>query len=138
MGVVVDLFEIIDVYIVVIDKSIVFVGMVEKVYVILFDKFFEDLFDVVFNLEFFWEGVAVDDFMCLDWVVVGMFFECVKEVMFRLYEFFVCQGNFVYFMDECFVEMIKYVVNFYLVICILFMNEIVNFCEKVGVNVDMV
>lgn len=41
-------------------------------------------------------------------------------------------------MDECFVEMIKYVVNFYLVICILFMNEIVNFCEKVGVNVDMV
>lgn len=90
MGVVVDLFEIIDVYIVVIDKSIVFVGMVEKVYVILFDKFFEDLFDVVFNLEFFWEGVAVDDFMCLDWVVVGMFFECVKEVMFRLYEFFVC------------------------------------------------
>lgn len=58
--------------------------------------------------------------------------------MCQLYEFFVCQGNFIIFMDECLVEMIKYVVNFYLVIWIIFMNEIVNLCEKVGVNVDMV
>ncbi len=138
MGVAADLSEIIDAYTVVIDKSTVPVGTAEKVHAILSDKLSEDLFDVVSNPEFLREGVAVDDFMRPDRVVVGTSSERAKEVMSRLYEPFVRQGNPVYFMDERSAEMTKYAANSYLATRISFMNEIANLCEKVGANVDMV
>lgn len=138
MGVAADLSEIIDAYTVVIDKSTVPVGTAEKVHAILSDKLSEDLFDVVSNPEFLREGVAVDDFMRPDRVVIGTSSERAKEVMSRLYEPFVRQGNPVYFMDERSAEMTKYAANSYLATRISFMNEIANLCEKVGANVDMV
>ncbi|MEQ8703239.1 MAG: UDP-glucose/GDP-mannose dehydrogenase family protein [Phaeodactylibacter sp.] len=138
MGVAADLSEIIESYAVVIDKSTVPVGTAEKVHAILSDKLSEDLFDVVSNPEFLREGVAVDDFMRPDRVVVGTSSERAKEVMSRLYEPFVRQGNPVYFMDERSAEMTKYAANSYLATRISFMNEIANLCEKVGANVDMV
>jgi UDPglucose 6-dehydrogenase len=138
MGVAADLSEIIDTYTVVIDKSTVPVGTAEKVHAILSDKLSEDLFDVVSNPEFLREGVAVDDFMRPDRVVIGTSSERAKEVMSRLYEPFVRQGNPVYFMDERSAEMTKYAANSYLATRISFMNEIANLCEKVGANVDMV
>ncbi len=138
MGVAADLSEIIDIYTVVIDKSTVPVGTAEKVHAILSDKLSEDLFDVVSNPEFLREGVAVDDFMRPDRVVIGTSSERAKEVMSRLYEPFVRQGNPVYFMDERSAEMTKYAANSYLATRISFMNEIANLCEKVGANVDMV
>lgn len=111
--------------------------MVEKVYwVIVVNVKIE--FDVVLNLEFLCEGFVVDDFMKLDCVVIGIFIEWVKKVMENFYKLFVCQGNLIYFMDECLVELIKYVVNFFFVMKIIFMNEVVNFCEFVGVDVDKV
>ncbi len=138
LGVAKDLSAIIEDYKVIVDKSTVPVGTAEKVHAILAKGISEDLFDVVSNPEFLREGVAVDDFLKPDRVVVGTRSERAKEVMKQLYEPFVRQGNPIFFMDERSAEMTKYAANSYLATRISFMNEIANLCEKVGANVDMV
>ena len=125
-------------YKIIVDKSTVPVGTAEKVHNILAEKLDTSLFDVVSNPEFLREGVAVDDFMKPDRVVVGTSSEKAKEKMRRLYEPFVRQGNPIIFMDERSAEMTKYAANSYLAARITFMNEIANLCEKLGANVDMV
>lgn len=125
-------------YTVVVDKSTVPVGTSEKVHEIMVRKVSPELFDVVSNPEFLREGVAVDDFMRPDRVVVGTDSEKAKKVMNRLYGPFVRQGNPIYFMDERSAEMTKYAGNAYLATRISFMNEIANLCEKLGANVDSV
>lgn len=97
-----------------------------------------DLFDVVSNPEFLREGVAVDDFMKPDRVVVGVSSQKARDVMERLYKPFVRQGNPIIFMDERSAEMTKYAANAYLAARISFMNEIANLCERTGANVDYV
>jgi UDPglucose 6-dehydrogenase len=93
---------------------------------------------VVSNPEFLREGVALDDFLKPDRVVIGTSSEKAQKVMRRLYEPFVRQGNPVYFMDERSAEMTKYAANSYLATRISFMNEIANLCEMTGANVDNV
>ncbi len=95
-------------------------------------------FDVVSNPEFLREGVAVDDFMRPDRVVIGTSSSRAELLMRRLYEPFVRQGNPIYFMDVRSAEMTKYAANSYLATRITFMNEIANLCEKLGANVDNV
>ncbi|MAT56223.1 MAG: UDP-glucose 6-dehydrogenase [Saprospirales bacterium] len=138
MGVADDLSKLIKRYTVVVDKSTVPVGTAEKVHAILAQRLDEELFDVVSNPEFLREGVAVEDFMKPDRVVIGTKSERARKVMKRLYEPFVRQGNPIYFMDERSAEMTKYAANSYLAARISFMNEIANLCEKVGANVDSV
>jgi UDPglucose 6-dehydrogenase len=125
-------------YKVIVDKSTVPVGTAEKVHNILAKHLDEELFDVVSNPEFLREGVAVDDFMKPDRVVIGTSSKKAREVMHQLYEPFVRQGNPILFMDERSAEMTKYAANSYLATRITFMNEIANLCEKLGANVDMV
>ncbi len=138
LGVAADLSKIITDYKVIVDKSTVPVGTAEKVHAILAKHLSEDLFDVVSNPEFLREGVAVDDFMKPDRVVIGTMSERARRVMKQLYEPFVRQGNPIFFMDERSAEMTKYAANSYLATRISFMNEIANLCEKVGANVDAV
>lgn len=130
-----DLGPIIDQYVVVIDKSTVPVGTAEKVRAAIAKNAKVD-FDVVSNPEFLREGVAVEDFMKPDRVVVGTTSEKAKKVMEKLYAPLVRQGNPVIFMDERSAEMTKYAANSFLAMKITFMNEIANLCEKVGANVD--
>lgn len=125
-------------YKVIVDKSTVPVGTAEKVAAILAKNLDPDLFDVVSNPEFLREGVAVEDFMKPDRVVVGLQSERAKKVMQELYDPFVRQGNPILFMDERSAEMTKYAGNAYLATRITFMNEIANLCERVGANVDQV
>ncbi|MEM6299413.1 MAG: UDP-glucose/GDP-mannose dehydrogenase family protein [Bacteroidota bacterium] len=125
-------------YKVVIDKSTVPVGTADLVHERLAKNLAEDLFDVVSNPEFLREGVAVDDFMKPDRVVIGTSSEKAKTLLSRLYAPFVRQGNPVIFMDERSAEMTKYAANSYLATRISFMNEIANLCERTGANVDMV
>ncbi|MEN0051052.1 MAG: UDP-glucose/GDP-mannose dehydrogenase family protein [Bacteroidota bacterium] len=125
-------------YKVIVDKSTVPVGTAEKVHSVLAEHLSTDLFDVVSNPEFLREGVAVDDFMKPDRVVIGTSSEKAKELMDQLYRPFVRQGNPVYFMDERSAEMTKYAANSYLATRISFMNEIANLCERVGADVDKV
>ncbi len=125
-------------YKVIIDKSTVPVGTSEKVHAKIAAHISEDLFDVVSNPEFLREGVAVDDFMKPDRVVIGTSSDRARDTMKQLYEPFVRQGNPIIFMDERSAEMTKYAANSYLAARISFMNEIANLCENVGANVDMV
>ncbi|MEZ4909342.1 MAG: UDP-glucose/GDP-mannose dehydrogenase family protein [Saprospiraceae bacterium] len=133
-----DLSEIITDYKVIVDKSTVPVGTAEKVEAVLLQKLDHDMFDVVSNPEFLREGVAVEDFMKPDRVVVGTSSERAKKLMTQLYEPFVRQGNPIIFMDERSAEMTKYAANSYLATRISFMNEIANLCELLGADVDMV
>lgn len=128
----------IDHYVVIVDKSTVPVGTSEKVHAALARNLDPSLFDVVSNPEFLREGLAVEDFMKPDRVVIGVQSERARKVMNLLYHPFVRQGNPIYFMDERSAEMTKYAANAYLATRITFMNEIANLCERVGANVDMV
>lgn len=138
LGVAEELSSIIENYTVVVDKSTVPVGTAEKVHQLLAKNLSEDLFDVVSNPEFLREGVAVEDFMKPDRVVIGTSSDRAREVMERLYRPFVRQGNPIFFMDERSAEVTKYAANSYLATRISFMNEIANLCERVGANVDQV
>ncbi|AWL09560.1 UDP-glucose/GDP-mannose dehydrogenase family protein [Aquirufa nivalisilvae] len=122
-------------YTVIIDKSTVPVGTSELVKNAI-AKNAKVPFDVVSNPEFLREGVAVEDFMKPDRVVIGTESDRAKELMTKLYAPLVRQGNPIIFMDERSAEMTKYAANAFLATKITFMNEIANLCELVGANVD--
>ncbi len=124
-------------YAVVVNKSTVPVGTAEKVRQAIAQHAAVE-FDVVSNPEFLREGVAVQDFLKPERVVVGTQSERAKKIMEELYLPFVRQGNPVIFMDERSAELTKYAANAFLATKISFMNEIANLCEKVGADVDMV
>lgn len=138
LGVATDLSTMIKDYKVIVDKSTVPVGTSDKVHAAISANTSDTLFDVVSNPEFLREGVAVDDFLRPDRVVIGTSSERARKVMRQLYEPFVRQGNPIIFMDERSAEMTKYAANSYLATRITFMNEIANLCERVGADVDMV
>ena len=124
-------------YKVIVDKSTVPVGTAEKVRAAVAEKS-NVPFDIVSNPEFLREGFAVDDFLKPDRVVVGLSSQRAQKVMEELYKPFVRQGNPLIFMDEKSAELTKYAANAFLATKITFMNEIANFCEKVGADVDQV
>jgi len=124
-------------YKVIVDKSTVPVGTAARVHAAIAANYSGD-FDVVSNPEFLREGVAVDDFMKPDRVVVGCSSDRAKKAMDDLYAPFVRQGNPVLFMDEKSAELTKYAANSFLATKITFMNEIARVCELVGADVDKV
>ena len=130
--------KIVTTYTVIVNKSTVPVGTAEKVHNVLVKRLDKSLFDVVSNPEFLREGVAVDDFLKPDRVVIGTSSDRAKKVMDELYQPYVRQGNPIHFMDERSSEMTKYAANSYLAMRISFMNEMANLCEKTGANVDWV
>ena len=128
-------------YKVIVDKSTVPVGTAEKVNAAILSSAatnIEQSFDVVSNPEFLREGVAVDDFMKPDRVVIGTTSEKAMKIMNDLYAPFVRQGNPLIFMDEKSAELTKYAANSFLAVKITFMNEIAQLCERLGADVDMV
>ncbi len=137
LGVANELGKIITDYKVIVDKSTVPVGTAEKVRDAV-GKHAKVPFDVVSNPEFLREGFAVDDFLKPDRVVVGTSSARAQKVMEDLYKPFVRQGNPIIFMDERSAELTKYAANAFLAVKITFMNEIANFCEAVGADVDKV
>ncbi|MCO5242016.1 MAG: UDP-glucose/GDP-mannose dehydrogenase family protein [Chitinophagaceae bacterium] len=136
-------------YKVIVDKSTVPVGTAEQVEQAIIESSggkittgekdtAAGVFDVVSNPEFLREGVAVDDFMKPDRVVIGTSSEKAKKKMIDLYAPFVRQGNPVIFMDKRSAELTKYAANSFLATKISFMNEIAQLCERLGADVDMV
>ena len=132
-------------YKIVINKSTVPVGTADKVKEAILqsakqsgNENIENSFDVVSNPEFLREGVAVEDFMKPDRVVIGTSSERSKKLLGELYAPFVRQGNPILYMDEKSAELTKYAANSFLATKISFMNEIGQLCEKMGADVDMV
>lgn len=132
-----ELGSLLDQYTVVIDKSTVPVGTADKVSAAI-AKNANVEFDVVSNPEFLREGVAVDDFMKPDRVVIGTSSDRAQKIMEELYAPLVRQGNPIITMDEKSAELTKYAANSFLATKITFMNEIANMCELVGADVDQV
>lgn len=137
LGAAKDLAKIIKDYKVIITKSTVPVGTADRV-----KKVFEENsnveVDVVSNPEFLREGVAVEDFMKPDRVVVGTGSPRAQKILSELYGPYVRQGNPIIFMDERSAELTKYAANSFLATKISFMNEVANLCELVGADVDSV
>lgn len=132
-----DLGKIISSYKVIINKSTVPVGTADRVREAI-SKNTDTEFDVVSNPEFLKEGLAVDDFMKPDRIVIGTKSEKARKILEELFAPFVRQGNPIIFMDERSSELTKYASNSYLATRITFMNEIANICERIGADVDLV
>ncbi len=137
LGVADELGKMIGSYTVIVDKSTVPVGTAEKVRAAI-AKNTATAFDVVSNPEFLREGVAVEDFMKPDRVIIGTGSEKAKKILNELFVPFVRQGNPIIFMDEKSAELTKYAANAFLATKITFMNEIARLCERLGADVDMV
>ena len=137
LGVASNLGRIMTDYKIIVDKSTVPVGTADKVKAAVKENFNGE-FDVVSNPEFLREGVAVDDFMKPDRVVIGAESEKAFEIMDELYAPYVRQGNPVMHMDTRSAELTKYAANSFLATKISFMNEISRLCELLGADVDMV
>ena len=137
LGVAEDIGKLLTDYKIIIDKSTVPVGTAEKVHAAI-AKNANVEFDVVSNPEFLREGVAVEDFMKPDRIVIGTSSERAKEKLTELYGPYVRQGNPIIFMDERSAELTKYAANAFLAVKISFMNEVAQICERLGADVDMV
>ena len=132
-----ELGELLDRYAVVVDKSTVPVGTAAKVSQAIAKKA-KVPFDVVSNPEFLREGVAVNDFMKPDRVVIGSNSSQAQALMQQLYAPFVRQGNPIIFMNVKSAELTKYAANAFLATKITFMNEIANLCSLLDADVDAV
>jgi UDPglucose 6-dehydrogenase len=124
-------------YTVVVNKSTVPVGTAELVQQRIAAKTQVE-FDVVSNPEFLREGLAVEDFLKPERVVVGTRSERARKIMAQLYAPFTRQGNPILFMDERSSELTKYAANAFLATKITFMNEVASLCERLGADVDKV
>lgn len=137
LGVAKELGKLITDYKVVVDKSTVPVGTADQVTEAIANE--TDVpFAVVSNPEFLREGFAVDDFLNPDRVVIGTEDEKARQIMKELYQPYVRDGHPIIFMDEKSAELTKYAANAFLATKITFMNEVANFCEIVGADVDKV
>ncbi|WP_219224438.1 UDP-glucose dehydrogenase family protein [Pedobacter antarcticus] len=137
LGAAKDISKLVTSYKVIVNKSTVPVGTADLVSAVFAENTDVEI-DVVSNPEFLREGVAVDDFMKPDRVVIGTRSERAQKLMAELYGPYVRQGNPILFMDEKSSELTKYAANSFLATKITFMNEIANLCEKVGADVDAV
>jgi UDPglucose 6-dehydrogenase len=137
LGVAEEIGKLLSDYKIIINKSTVPVGTADKVREAI-GKNFKGDYDVVSNPEFLREGVAVDDFMKPDRIVIGTRSERAKKLLEQLYAPYVRQGNPVIFMDERSSELTKYAANSFLATKISFMNEVAQLCERLGADVDMV
>jgi UDPglucose 6-dehydrogenase len=124
-------------YKVIVNKSTVPVGTADLVRETIAAKT-EVAFDVVSNPEFLREGFAVEDCMNPSRVIIGTSSDKAKGIMAKLYQPFTNIGVPIINMDERSSELTKYAANSFLAVKITFMNEIANFCEKVGADVDLV
>jgi len=137
LGAAKDIAKLVTEYKVIVTKSTVPVGTADKITAVL-NEHTDVEFAVVSNPEFLREGVAVDDFMKPDRIVIGTMDDRARKLMGELYTPYVRQGNPIIYMDQRSSELTKYAANSFLATKISFMNEIANLCELVDADVDMV
>jgi UDPglucose 6-dehydrogenase len=121
----------------VVSKSTVPVGTIDKIRHIMKKKA-KHTIELASNPEFLKEGSALQDSLKPDRVVIGTRSARVRTQLLELYEPFVRTGNPILVMDERSSEMTKYAANAFLATKISFMNELANFCEEVGADIDSI
>ena len=92
-------------------------------------------FGLGMNPEFLREGVAINDFLYPDRVVIGVSDETAKDIMMQCYDGFLAPFVVV---DTTSAEMIKYVANTFLAAKISFFNEMAALAEKFGADINEV
>jgi len=123
-------------YCIVVTKSTVPVGTTKEVKNIISRKINEKNFDVVSNPEFLREGSAINDFMRPDRVVIGCENKKSEDIMKELYRpLYLIETPIVSTTIES-SEIIKYASNSFLATKISFINQVADFCEKVGADVQ--
>jgi UDPglucose 6-dehydrogenase len=129
-------------YLVVITKSTVPIGTSEKIRTVIKEELEKRKlnlnFDIASNPEFLKEGDAIEDCLHPDRIVVGTDSEIAKKIIDRLYKPFVLNGHPIIYMDIPSAELTKYAANSMLATKISFMNDIANFCEKVGADINSI
>ncbi|MEI6092734.1 MAG: UDP-glucose/GDP-mannose dehydrogenase family protein [bacterium] len=126
-------------YTLVVNKCTAPVGTIHKIKEILSSNVPAGVnFDVASNPEFLKEGVAVQDFLYPDRVVVGVESEKAAKILHELYEPFVRNGNPIHTMDIRSAELTKYACNCFLATKISFMNDMAALCEKTGADINSV
>lgn len=125
-------------YRVIVNKSTVPVGTSDRVRQIIAEMAPEADFDVVSNPEFLREGYAVEDFMRPERVVVGTTSSRAEAILRDLYEPYVRSGNPIFVISERSAEIAKYAANSFVAMRISFINDVANFCERAGADVDEV
>jgi UDPglucose 6-dehydrogenase len=122
---------------IIVDKSTVPVGTAKKVFDVIAKHGVKN-FDVASNPEFLKEGFAVEDFMKPERVVIGADSKETMERMKSLYDPFFRIEKRIIEMDIASAEVTKYAANSYLAMRITYMNELANFCERVGADIDLI
>lgn len=124
-------------YTVVATKSTVPVGTGDEIEKIIFHNNPKAEFDVISLPEFLREGYALHDFFNPDRIVIGANSEKAKQIMQKLYEPFADKTQILY-VNRRSSETIKYASNAFLAIKIHYINEMADFCEKAGADIDEV
>lgn len=123
-------------YHVVVVKSTVSPGTTEEIVIPILEKYSGKKagrdFGVVMNPEFLREGVAVQDFMNPDRIVIGSIDQKSGDVVESIYFKFTSP---ILRTELKTAEMIKYASNSFLATKISFINEIGNICKKLNVDV---
>ena len=123
----------------IVTKSTVPVGTGFEIKKIIDENKINDVnIEIASNPEFLKEGVAIEDCMRPDRVIIGTENEKSAIILRELYEPFVSSHDRFIFMDVKSAEMTKYVANAMLATKISFMNEVANICEHTGANVQSV
>jgi UDPglucose 6-dehydrogenase len=127
-------------YRIIVDKSTVPVGTADlvraEVQSVLSQRGHAIDFDVVSNPEFLKEGAAIEDFMKPDRIVIGTDNPRTAELLRALYEPFNRNHERVIVMSIRSAELTKYAANAMLATKISFMNELANFAERAGADIE--
>ncbi len=137
LGVAENIGDLIQDYKVIINKSTVPVGTAAKVEKVIKGKT-SVAFDVVSNPEFLREGLAIQDFMNPERIIVGSQSEKAIRLLRGLYKPFITNKNSFLVMDEASAELTKYAANSFLAMKITYMNELANLCEQIEANIDCI
>jgi UDPglucose 6-dehydrogenase len=137
LGVAKHISKIIKGYKIIVSKSTVPVGTVDKIKRLIHEGKGRDV-DVISNPEFLKEGTALHDSLKPERIIIGTTSKRAIAAMSDLYAPFMRTGNPIMVMDERSAEMTKYASNSFLATKISFMNELANLCEETGADVDLV
>ncbi len=127
-------------YKIIVTKSTVPVGTGKKIREQLENEYGIDpsMFSIVSNPEFLREGLAVNDFLHPDRLVIGTDSDSALIALCEVYETLITGGTPYVLTNVQTAEMIKYASNAFLSVKISYINEVANLCDATDADVKTV